>query len=99
MSALASTHLHIKIASLAGDVECLEILIEQGASINAPSASGTPLLWAISSEEAACTDFLLDHGADVNATGDNGASACMLAVATGDPDATPPEEFETRQRQ
>lgn len=69
--------------SAAGNVECLEVLIERGAAIDAPSASGTPLLWAISSGSEACINFLLDHGADVNCTTENGTSACLLAVATG----------------
>jgi ankyrin repeat protein len=66
-----------------GSVECVEILLEHGASIDAPSSSGTPLIWAISSEQQACAEFLLEKDADVHGSGHNGAGPCMLAVATG----------------
>uniref|UniRef100_A0A3P8SY53 Ankyrin repeat and SOCS box containing 3 n=1 Tax=Amphiprion percula TaxID=161767 RepID=A0A3P8SY53_AMPPE len=55
------------LAAQYGQRECLEILVNVGANVNAQAADmATPLL--ISSQEGhqACVDFLLDHGADPN---------------------------------
>ena len=73
----------------AGVVPCLELLLEDGASVNVSSRQGTPLLWAIGSSQEACTSFLLEHGADVNATDDSHISPALLAAATGLPPTCP----------
>ena len=68
---------------LAGSLPCLELLLEKGASVNASSRMGTPLLWAMGSGDEACAAFLLDHGADPNATDESHITPVLLAAATG----------------
>lgn len=67
----------------AGDVKCVELLLEHGSPLDPASSSGTPLLWAIAATKRDCASFLLDKGANPNGQGDNGVSACLLAAATG----------------
>ncbi|CAL8467241.1 g6777 [Coccomyxa elongata] len=70
-------------AAQSGNVTCVELLLEHGATVDPASNSGTPLLWAIGATKRECASFLLDKGANPNGQGDNGVSACLLAAATG----------------
>lgn len=55
------------VAAQYGQQECLEILVNAGASVDAQAADlATPLLIASQEGHRACVKFLLDHGADPN---------------------------------
>ncbi|KAK2820137.1 hypothetical protein Q5P01_023096 [Channa striata] len=55
------------VAAQYGREECLEILVNAGASVNTQAADlATPLLIASQEGHQSCVDFLLDHGADPN---------------------------------
>ncbi|XP_054455211.1 ankyrin repeat and SOCS box protein 3-like isoform X1 [Anoplopoma fimbria] len=55
------------LAAQYGQQECLEILVNAGASVSIQAADlATPLLIASQEGHQACVDFLLDHGADPN---------------------------------
>lgn len=65
------TPLHL--AAHAGDVELLELLVEAGAKVDAPTLSrSTPLMRAIESSQPSCVDFLIKAGASVNAENKKG---------------------------
>ncbi|XP_072229397.1 ankyrin repeat and SOCS box protein 3 isoform X2 [Leuresthes tenuis] len=55
------------VAAQYGQTECLEILVNAGASVNIQAADlATPLLIASQEGHQACVALLLDHGADPN---------------------------------
>uniref|UniRef100_A0A3B3U1D2 Ankyrin repeat and SOCS box containing 3 n=1 Tax=Poecilia latipinna TaxID=48699 RepID=A0A3B3U1D2_9TELE len=55
------------LAAQYGQKECLELLINAGATVNTQAADlATPLLIASQEGHQACVDLLLDHGADPN---------------------------------
>lgn len=55
------------VAAQYGQQECLDILVNAGANVNAQAADlATPLLIASQEGHRACVMFLLDHGADPN---------------------------------
>ncbi|KAM4524850.1 ankyrin repeat and SOCS box protein 3 isoform 2-T2 [Odontesthes bonariensis] len=55
------------VAAQYGRRDCLEILVNAGASVNTQAADlATPLLIASQEGHQACVDLLLDHGADPN---------------------------------
>lgn len=54
-------------------MELVELLLEAGAAIDAPTLSGgTPLMRAIQSSQLPCVDFLIKAGANVNAENKKG---------------------------
>uniref|UniRef100_A0A3P9PLV9 Ankyrin repeat and SOCS box containing 3 n=1 Tax=Poecilia reticulata TaxID=8081 RepID=A0A3P9PLV9_POERE len=55
------------LAAQYGQKECLELLINAGATVNTQAADlATPLLIASQEGHQSCVDLLLDHGADPN---------------------------------
>ncbi|XP_041671649.1 ankyrin repeat and SOCS box protein 3 [Cheilinus undulatus] len=55
------------VAAQYGQQECLKILVNAGANVNAQAADlATPLLIASQEGKEACLEILLDHGADPN---------------------------------
>ena len=68
-------------AAQCGKDDCLRILIEAGANINAKHRQGfTPLISACSQGHDVCANMLLQSGADVNMTDNNGCSPLMKAL-------------------
>lgn len=60
-----NTALHI--ASLAGQLDIIKLLIEYKADVNVQSSSGfTPLYMAAQENHEACVRYLLAHGANQN---------------------------------
>jgi ankyrin repeat protein len=51
-------------AARSGRIAAMELLVTNGANVNASPYRGTPLLWATYSDCAAAAEWLLDHGAD-----------------------------------
>ena len=49
-----------------GQCDGMAWLVRRGALVNSNAYRGTPLLWAIYSEEVRAANWLLDHGADPN---------------------------------
>lgn len=79
---LSSTPLHY--ASLHGQLEATETLLECGVSVHAENKFGwTPLLGAAVYGHTAVARLLLSKGAEINVTADNGLSALILASANG----------------
>eukprot|EP00977_Amphora_coffeiformis_P001730 scaffold337_cov172-Amphora_coffeaeformis.AAC.4 len=71
--------IHLLKASLDGDFEAVQDLIQQGADVNFSLERGrTPLLHAILDKKI--VEVLLEHGADPNATMANGATPLHAAV-------------------
>ncbi|KAM4623962.1 ankyrin repeat and SOCS box protein 3 isoform 2-T3 [Polymixia lowei] len=55
------------VAAQYGQQECLEILVDAGANVNAQAADlATPLMIASQEGHEGCVEVLLDHGADPN---------------------------------
>ena len=68
-------------AAQCGKDDCLRLLIDAGANINAKHRQGfTPLISACSQGHDACANMLLQSGADVNMTDNNGCSPLMKAL-------------------
>ena len=65
-------------------VECLKMLVEGGADVDATGHKGlTPLLLAVKNGETECLQVLMDLGADVHAVCPDGSTAVLLAAAQG----------------
>ena len=74
----------LHIAAQQGDLAIVELLVQQGADINARDdrAGGlTPLHWAVDRGHAAVVEFILQNGADVNARDNFGRTPLYSAVA------------------
>lgn len=61
----------------------MSLFLEAKADLEAPSESGTPLLWAAGSGSCPVVTQLLDAGADPNAQTPEGVSAMLMAAAAG----------------
>ena len=71
----------------AGDRETAELLLAEGADVNAASRYGVrPLQVAIEAGDAALTRRLLDAGADVAARDRAGETPLMIAARVGEPE-------------
>ncbi len=71
-----------------GDAAQAKLLVESGATVNAPSKYGmTPLMYAASLEEGSSAHslvtWLVEKGANIHATTEQGATAIHLAVRAG----------------
>ncbi len=74
----------LNAASGAGHEKIAQVLLAQGASVDAPSKNGeTPLMKACRTGNQGMVRLFLDKGADVNATENDGLTALMFAAATG----------------
>eukprot|EP00884_Botryococcus_braunii_P013989 jgi/Botrbrau1/22591/Bobra.176_1s0021.1 len=69
-------------AAASCSAETVRLLLENGASVDAESASGSPLLWAAGSGSSQCVDLLLQAGADPNTLGPDDTTALLMATAT-----------------
>jgi hypothetical protein len=68
-----------------GDLPFVEWLVQQGASIDAPDASGrTPLSWAAGRGSLDEVEYLLENGADVAKADRLGRTALHFAVFSGE---------------
>lgn len=79
-------------ASRAGSIDAINLLLDSGADVNLPGASGdnwdaTPLQHAILQRQPAAVRVLVDRGADVNRSA-GPRSAMPLLLAAGDTDPT-----------
>ena len=72
-------------AAMSGSFECLDKLLEAGASANSLDFTGTSAInYAISSNNEFCVRILLEHGADPNApTGDGVRQAILKGNVNG----------------
>ena len=71
-------------AAYYGSLECCQLLVDAGASLNSCDASGrTPLHHATARGALGCIGFLLDRGADVNAADKDLVTALHLAAGLG----------------
>ena len=63
-----------------GGLECIMVLTERGANINAKAIDGeTALMEAAENDNVHCVKFLVNHCADVSAKRKDGESALTLA--------------------
>ncbi|KAN0063048.1 hypothetical protein ACQY0O_004211 [Thecaphora frezii] len=77
----------VVLASCAGHVDCVTVLVFNGADVDERDACGwTPLMWATNSSNLTLTAFLLEHGADVEARSSKGTS-CEDFILSAAPDA------------
>jgi ankyrin repeat protein len=75
-------------ASAYAPIECVRILLDAGADVNAASNDGfTPLMWAAS--DPAKVQLLLAHKADVRARSKDGNTALILARQNGFTESVP----------
>ena len=61
----------------------MALLLENGAAVEAPSESGTALLWAAGSGSVEVVTQLLNAGANPDAQTSDGVSAALMAAAAG----------------
>lgn len=77
----------LMLAALRGNIECLEILISHGATINRQDQQRwTALFYACAHKNKACVDSLLNNGAVVDAKSEDHMTPLLLAVKAGDVD-------------
>ena len=71
-------------AAMTGDADCLRVLLEAGADVDARADMGdTALMWVVSKGRRDCIAVLLDAGADVNASDMAGLTVAMWAARYG----------------
>jgi ankyrin repeat protein len=71
----------LMLAAREGCLECVQAMIEKGASIDLPDPEGvTPLLWAIWNTRFDVAKYLIQHGANVNRWDWWGRTPLYLAV-------------------
>jgi hypothetical protein len=71
----------LHIAVVLNHTEAAEILIRQGAKVNARNTGGfTPLHWAASRDSWECLEILLSAGADIDAKSEKGITALHWAA-------------------
>jgi ankyrin repeat protein len=71
----------LMFASREGCLDCVEAMVQKGASIDLPDPEGvTPLLWAIWNTRFDVAKYLIEHGANVNRWDWWGRTPLYLAV-------------------
>ena len=70
-----------------GSADVVLALLNAGADTEAPSVTGTPLLWAAGSGNLAAIKTLLQVGANCNAVSPDGCTAILMAAARGESSA------------
>jgi hypothetical protein len=74
----------LTLSAMEGHLECLKLLLEQGADIGATSAGGMTALHAAANRyQEACIKELLDAGADSNAETDLGLTPIYFSICRG----------------
>ena len=70
------------VAAYIGDFEIVELLIQEGADVNAVTKSGgyTALILAADNANTEMVKLLIDAEADVNAKDNNGRTALLAAT-------------------
>ena len=64
-----------------GDLEMVQLLLENGANIEARDQRGeTALMMAIRKDDLEMVQLLLEHGANIEARDQRGETALMIAV-------------------
>ncbi len=71
----------LMIASLLGDRQLVQEMVERGAEINKPG--WTPLAYAATNGHTQIVQYLLDHSAYIDAPAPNGTTPLMLAAYFG----------------
>ena len=75
------------LAAIAGELDVVKVLVDNGADVNARDNVGTmPLMWAAFMGELEVIKFLMDKGADVNAKDKDGRTPLIFAKSEGHPD-------------
>ena len=76
----------LTVAVRGGSVDVVNVLLDGGADINAPSGDRgySPLMDAVYTKNANIASLLLERGADPNTKGRDGATAICLAAGRGD---------------
>jgi ankyrin repeat protein len=77
------------MASQNGNPRMIELLLQAGAEVNSPAATGiTPIMLAVAGSSEDAVRVLVQHGADVNAKEDTyGQTPLMFAAAFNRPEA------------
>jgi ankyrin repeat protein len=87
--AFAGPLLFIIAQASSGCLGAVEVLIENGAQVNARASDGTtPLIKAATNKRRQVCSYLIQHGADANIVGDMKLSALMHAARVGDLELT-----------
>ncbi|EST09973.2 Ankyrin repeat-containing domain protein [Kalmanozyma brasiliensis GHG001] len=77
----------VVLATCAGHIDAVTVLIINGAEVDERDASGwTPLMWAINSSHLPLASFLLSRGADVDAKSTKGTT-CEDFILSAAPEA------------
>lgn len=72
-------------AALVGHVEIIELLLNNGARIDAQDSDGnTPLMWAIRNRKQDAVEYLMNRGANIRALNEAGSNCLVIATNTGD---------------
>jgi TPR repeat protein len=72
-------------ASISGNLEIMQLLIEAGADVNGVDEWGdTPLMATVEFRHIEAAILLLENGADIDATKPNGTTALMIAARNED---------------
>ena len=81
----------LRLASVRGNTETVQLLLDNGADVNSTTIrGGTALMWAAGSRKnpSDTVRVLLQAGADVNTRAGNGRTALMDAAAIGNSEIT-----------
>ena len=74
----------LSLCAQEGHLDCLKILLTQGADLGAPSSGGlTALMAAANKYQEACMKALIEAGADVNAQSDTGLTPVYFSIVRG----------------
>lgn len=79
-------HTPLILACYSGNMEVIEVLVDQVDDLDALSNEGTALMAATFKGNIEISKLLLEHGADVNATDLNGNTALHFAVRFTNPE-------------
>lgn len=80
-----SGELALRVASVRGDAQKVQILLRAGANPNAMFESGTVFYWASGQPYADVVQLLIDHGADVHAANTEGRQPIHSAAGLHSP--------------
>lgn len=73
----------LMLASAGGSALAAQMLVEQGADVNASSGNGTALHYAAANGNYKCLRTLIDMGADIEAEDHKGCTPLLTAVISG----------------